>query len=113
DLQDRFAVFTVGQTDTDAAVETAGSQQRGVKDVGTVSSGQDNDVLTLFEAIHLDQDLVERLLAFVVASAHAGSAAATDGVDLVDKDDARSILLGLGEQVADTTGADTDEHFDE
>ncbi|MCY1353260.1 hypothetical protein D9M69_395970 [compost metagenome] len=38
---------------------------------------------------------------------------ATDGVDLVDEDDARGVLLGLVEHVADAGCADTDEHLDE
>ncbi len=36
-----------------------------------------------------------------------------DCIDLVDKDDARRVLLRLLEHVADTTGTDTDEHLDE
>src|SRR5258705_190157 len=38
---------------------------------------------------------------------------AADGVDLVDEDDARGILLPLLEEVADARGADADEHLDE
>ncbi len=38
---------------------------------------------------------------------------ATNGVDLVDEDDARGVLLGLLEHVAHTAGTDTDEHFHE
>ena len=65
------------------------------------------------EAVHLDQQLVERLLALVVAAAQAGAALAADRVDLVDEDDARAVLLGLLEQVAHPGGADADEHLDE
>jgi hypothetical protein len=65
------------------------------------------------EAVHLDEQLVERLLALVVAAAHAGAAVAADGVDLVDEDDAGRVLLALLEQVADARRADADEHLDE
>ena len=37
------------------------------------------------EAVHLAEDLVERLLALVGAAADAGAAHAADGVDLVDE----------------------------
>ena len=67
----------------------------------------------LAEAVHLDQQLVEGLLALVVAAAQAGAALAADRVDLVDEDDARAVLLGLLEQVAHPGGADADEHLDE
>ena len=66
------------------------------------------------EAVHLRQKLVQRIFALVVARESGVLAAgAADGVDLVDEDDARSLLLGLLEQVADTRGAHADEHLDE
>src|SRR5262249_25589508 len=61
----------------------------------------------------LDEQLVERLLALVVAAAEARAAVPADGVDLVHEDDARGGLLGLLEQVAHARGADADEHLDE
>jgi hypothetical protein len=66
-----------------------------------------------FESVHLDEQLVQRLLALVVATAEASAALPTDRVDLVDEDDARRILLRLIEQVAHARGADADEHLDE
>jgi hypothetical protein len=83
------------------------------QDVGAVRGGDEDDAALDVEAVHLDQHLVERLLALVVAAAHAGAAVTTDGVDLVDEDDGRSVLLGLLEQVAHPAGADADEHLDE
>ena len=53
-----------------------------------------------FEAVHLDQHLVQRLLAFVVAAAEAGAAMPPDRVDFVDEDDAGRVLLALLEHVA-------------
>src|SRR5215510_6988596 len=41
----------------------------------------------------------------------AGSAVASDRVDFVDKDDARSFLFALREKVPDSGSSDTDEHF--
>src|SRR5262249_57588576 len=62
---------------------------------------------------HLDEQLVERLLALVVAAAEPGAAVAPDGVDLVDEDDARGVLLAVEEEVAHGRRADADEHLDE
>merc|ERR1719353_1092966 len=82
-----------------------------------VGGGDDDDARVALEAVHLCEDLVERLLALVVAAAHppAGGARAlaADGVDLVDEDDARRVLLRLAEERADARGADADEHLDE
>ena len=65
------------------------------------------------EAVHLYQNLVQGLLALVVAAAQAGATVAADGVDLIDKDDAWGIALGLVEKVTDAGGAHADEHLDE
>src|SRR5260370_13718171 len=45
-------------------------------------------------------------------SAETSATLAADRVDLVDEDDARSIALGLIEQVAHAASADADEHLD-
>jgi hypothetical protein len=113
DLEDLRAALAVGAVDGDLAVEAAGAQQRRVEDVGPVGGGDQDDVVLRLEAVHLDEQLVERLLALVVAAAEAGAAVAADGVDLVHEDDAGAVLLGLLEQVAHAGGADADEHLDE
>ncbi len=73
----------------------------------------DDDVGLAVEAVHLDQDLVQGLLALVVRAAEAGAALAANGVDFVHEDDAGRVALGLVEQVAHAAGADADEHLDE
>ncbi len=112
-LQDRLAAAHVRPVEHHAAVEAAGAQQRRVEDVGAVGGRHDDDVGVGVEAVHLDQHLVEGLLALVVAAAQAGAALAADGVDLVDEDDAGRVALGLVEQVAHAAGAHADEHLDE
>ena len=112
-LEDLEPALQVRSVDGDLPVEPARAQQRRVEDVGPVG-GRDQDHAALdVEAVHLDQQLVEGLLALVVAAAHAGAAVPPDGVDLVDEDDGRRVGLGLLEQVTDPRGADTDEHLDE
>src|SRR5665647_3582503 len=112
-VEDGPAPGPVGPVDDDLAVEAAGAQQRGVEDVGAVGGGEEDDVVLHLEAVHLDEQLVEGLLALVVPAAHAGAAVTANGVDLVDEDDAGRVLLGLREQVAHARGADADEHLDE
>ena len=112
-LEDVGTAGQVGCLDGDLAVKTARAQQRRVEHVGAVRRGDQDHPAAHVEPVHLDQQLVEGLFAFVVAAAHAGAAVAADGVDLVDEDDGGRGLLGLLEQVADPAGADTDEHLDE
>ena len=113
DAQDLFAAAHVGTADHHAAVEAAGAQQRRIEHIGAVGGGDQDDAFVGFEAVHLDQQLVEGLLALVVSAAEARAAMAADGVDFIDEDDAGSVLLALLEQVADAAGADADEHLDE
>ena len=102
-----------GPVEDDLAVEAARAQQRRVEDVRAVGGGDHDHVGVRVEAVHLDQDLVQGLLALVVAAAEAGAALPADGVDLVDEDDAGRVPLRLVEQVAHAAGADADEHLDE
>ena len=90
-----------------------GRRSAGIEHVGTVGRGDEDDAFVRLEAVHLDEELVQRLLALVVAAAEAGAAMAADRVDLVDEDDAGRVLLALLEEVADARGADADEHLDE
>ena len=100
----------VGPVHRDAPVKAAGPQQGLVENLGPVGGGQDDDALAGVEAVQLGQQLVEGLLALVVA-AEAGIPGAADGVDLVDEHDGRSHLGGLLEQVPDAAGADAHEHL--
>ncbi len=110
---DLLAAADIRQADIDLAVETARTQQRLVEHVGTVGGGDHDHAGIRLETVHLDEHLVQRLLALVVAAAHAGAAMTADRVDFVDEHDARRMLLRLLEHVAHTGRADADEHFDE
>mmetsp|Transcript_12990 Transcript_12990/g.36850 ORF Transcript_12990/g.36850 Transcript_12990/m.36850 type:complete len:647 (+) Transcript_12990:384-2324(+) len=113
DTEDGLAAQEVGEVDHDPAVEAARAEQGGVQHVGAVRGAEHDDAGVALEAVHLGEDLVEGLLALVVAHPLAAGARAPDGVDLVDEDDAGRVLLGLLEEVAHAGRADADEHLDE
>ena len=100
-LEDLAATEPVRAVDDDLAIEASWAEKRGVEDVRTVRRGDQDDVVLHLEAVHLDEQLVQRLLALVVAATEPGAAVSADGVDLVHEDDAGRGLLGLLEQVAD------------
>src|SRR5690606_13508715 len=97
----------------DATIEAPGAQNGGIEHIGPVGGGDDDDALVGLEPVHLHEQLIERLLAFVVSAAEPGTAMPAHRVDLVDEDDARSVLLALLEQVANTACAHAYEHLDE
>src|SRR5439155_15073715 len=103
----------VGEMDGDLAIETSGTQQRRVKNIRSVRCGNDDHPLLGVEAVHLNEQRIERLLALIVSAANAVAAMATDRVDLVDENNAGRGFLALLEHVADTACADADEHFNE
>ncbi len=113
DFQDLLAAADVRVGHHDLAVEAARPQQGGIEHVGTVGGGDQDHAFVGLEAVHLDQQLVERLLALVVAAAEARAAMTADCVDFVDEHDAGRVLLGLFEHVANAAGADAHEHLDE
>src|SRR5690606_2017508 len=84
-----------------------------VEHVGTVRRGDEDDPLVALEAVHLDEQLVQRLLALVMTAAEPGATVPAHRVDLVDEDDAGRVLLALLEEVAHAAGADAHEHLDE
>ncbi len=113
DPEDFLAALHVGQIDRDLAIETARAQQRGIEHVGTVGGRDDDDAFLRVEAVHLDEQRIERLLALVVTAADAVTAMAADRVDFVDENEAGRGFLALLEHVAHAARADADEHLDE
>ena len=80
---------------------------------GRVGGGHQDHTIAVAETVHLHQQLVQGLLALIVAAAHAGAALAADRIDLIDEDDARRVLLRLLKQVAHAGSTHTDEHLHE
>ena len=104
--EDRPARRELGPIDQHAPVEAAWPQERRVQHVGPVGRGHDHDQVVAQEAVHLGEELVQRLLALVVAAAEPRPARAADRVDLVDEDDAGAALLRLVEELAHAGRAD-------
>ena len=111
--QDLLAALDVRQADHDLTVEATRTQQRRIQHVRTVGRSNHDHAFAALKAIHLDQQLVEGLLALVMTAAQTGTAMTAHRIDFVDEDDARGMLLGLLEHVAHAAGADAHEHFDE
>src|SRR5919109_835937 len=113
DLENALTPFDIGSRDYNAAIKSSRPEQRRIQHVGSISCGDENDTLIRFESIHFDQQLVQGLLALVMAAAKTGAAMASHRVDFVDKNDARRVLFALNKQIAHARGADTHEHFNE
>ena len=105
--------FTSGRLTTMRRSKRPGRSSAGIEHVRAVGRRHEDDAFVRLEAVHFDEQLVERLLAFVVTAAQSCAAMPADRVNLVDEDDAGCVLLALFEEVADARRADADEHLDE
>ena len=110
--KDFLAPVNIRDRHDNLTVKTARTQQGRVKHVGAVGRCDDDDAFIGFKAVHLDQQLVQGLLALVIGIAEAVPTMATNRINLVDEDNARRVLLSLFEHVAHTARADADKHFD-
>src|SRR5690625_5473301 len=73
--------------------------------------GFDDYALVALKPSHCHQQLVERLLTLIVATTVAAAAMATNGVNFVNKDDARCLFFGLVEHIPHSGGTHTDKHI--
>ena len=112
-VENRLSTAYVWRGNNDHSIETTRPQQGRVEDIRPIGRRDDNHASMVFKSVHFHQDLIERLLAFVIGVAQSRSALATNRVNFVDEDDARCTVAGFAEQIAYTTGADADEHLDE
>ena len=112
-LEDSLTALDIRCADIDLTVETARTQQRVIQNILAVGSCDDDNALVCTKAVHLNEQLVERLLALVMAAAEARAALTAYRIDLIDEHDRRRVLLGLLEQVAHTRCADTDIQLNE
>mmetsp|Transcript_18918 Transcript_18918/g.38424 ORF Transcript_18918/g.38424 Transcript_18918/m.38424 type:complete len:253 (+) Transcript_18918:1161-1919(+) len=108
------SALDVRLVDLDLAVEAPRAQQRRVQDVCAVGAGEHHDARERVETVHLDQQLVQSVLALVVAAREPAAAPCTSHrVDLVHKHDAWCMCTGLAEEISDARGPDADKHLNE
>ncbi len=110
-LKNLFTAADIGQRNNNLTVKTAGTQQCRVKNVRTVSRSNNDNAGISIETVHLHEHLIQGLLALVVATAETRAALATHCINFINEDNAGRILLRVLEHVANTSRANTDEHF--
>src|SRR6266851_5509191 len=97
--ENRGAAGEVGRRHEQLAVEAAGTEERGVEILDAVRRAHHDDLLRAFEAVQLDEQLVERLILLAIET--AAGALRADGVELIDEDDRGRVLARLAEELAD------------
>eukprot|EP00982_Pelagococcus_subviridis_P012032 31138-Pelagococcus_subviridis.AAC.5 len=109
-----ISTFDVRAVHGDLTVEPSRAHERAVQDVRSVRPREHDDALLRSEPVHLDEELVQRVLSLVVPAHHPAAAALpADGVDLVDEDDRGRLRPRLREEIAHAAWPDADEHLHE
>jgi hypothetical protein len=108
-----LAAIHVGTVQNHATVEATGPKKGRIQNVRPVGGGNDNHIGVGIKAIHLDEYLVKSLFSLIVGAAKTSASMAAYRIDLIHKDDAGRIPLGLVKKVPDAAGTDADKHLDE
>src|ERR1700754_4979640 len=98
DGEDRAAALLGREVDVQLGAEAARAPDRRVERVEPVGRGDADHAAIGVEAVELDEQLVERLLALVVAAVRAAAALLAERVELVEEDHGRLVAAGVGGQ---------------
>ena len=111
-IENLLTLLHIRQANLNLTVETTSTHQRLIQNVGAVCCRQHDYARIGLEAIHLGEHLVECVLTLVVArEARVLATRTTDGVNLVDENDTRSLLLCLLEEVSHSRCTHSDKHL--
>ena len=94
-LKNRLATFQIWGFHSNLTIKSSWSQKRRIKHIWAVRSSDNNQVSVVIEAVHLHKQLIKRLLALIVAACHTATAASSNCINLINKDDCWSVLLSL------------------
>mmetsp|Transcript_35777 Transcript_35777/g.106792 ORF Transcript_35777/g.106792 Transcript_35777/m.106792 type:complete len:256 (-) Transcript_35777:1616-2383(-) len=114
DQENLLPALQVRLVNLNLPVEPPRSSECLVENVYAVGAGEYDHIARGREAVHLDEELIESVLALIVAARHSATTALpADGVDLVDEDYAGRIAPRFLEEVPDARWTDAHEHFNE
>ena len=111
DFENFLAPCNIGVGNNHLPVKTPRTQQCRIKDIRTVGCGNENNAFIRLEPVHFDKKLVQRLFAFIIATAKTGTAMTADGINFINENDTWRILFCLFEHVANTACTNADKHF--
>ena len=109
DLQDSMPSLQIGPVDNDSTVKPSRSKESRVKNIGTVCGRHDDHAFIGLKAVHFNQELVQRLLPFVMSPPQSRSPMSSHGIDFVDEDDGGCVSFSKFEEVSNPGSTDTHE----
>ena len=110
-LKNLFSSLNVRAAYRHLTVKTSRTKDRRIQNIHSVGSCHNNNALINPETIHLYKELVQSLLSFIMAAAHAGSSLSGNCIDLINKDDTWSMFLAFFKKVSYSGCTYTNKHF--
>ena len=111
--QDCLAATHIGPVNQNMPVESARPQECWIERFWPVRGGHHNHATVAPKAIHLHEQGVERLFSLVVPAHHAGASRLAEGVEFVNKNNARGLRLGLLKHISHAGRPNAHEHLHE
>mmetsp|Transcript_5696 Transcript_5696/g.8390 ORF Transcript_5696/g.8390 Transcript_5696/m.8390 type:complete len:204 (+) Transcript_5696:1126-1737(+) len=111
--KDAGTSLEVGKVNGNLTVETSRTEEGVIEDIKTVGSGNGDDSRVAIETVHLNQNLVQGLFTLVVTSSESCTTLTSNGINLINEDDARGVLLGLVKHITHTRSSNSNEHLHE
>src|SRR4051812_3921650 len=87
--KDLFALRAIRKIQGNTTIKAAGAKKSGIEHVRAVSSSKDDYFFIRLESVHFDENLIKRLLAFIVSAANAGATTAADRIDFINENNRR------------------------
>src|SRR5579885_434581 len=106
-----LSTLTVGQCHTYLTVKTPRPQERRIEHIRPICSRHYNNLLSLIKAVHLYQQLVERLLPLIIDGAETRPPSAPHSIQLINKDDRRRSHFSQIKKVSHSARPHTDKHL--
>mmetsp|Transcript_11256 Transcript_11256/g.23560 ORF Transcript_11256/g.23560 Transcript_11256/m.23560 type:complete len:202 (-) Transcript_11256:1072-1677(-) len=109
--KDSLSALEIRQINSNLPVKPSWPQQCIVQNVHPVSSCNGDNTWIAIKTIHLNQDLVDGLLPLIIPSSKACATLTPNCINLINENDARCILLRLGENIPHTGSSHTNKHL--
>ena len=111
-LKNLLALVQLWQAHLNLAIKTTCTHQRLIQNIGTICCSQDNHTCIGLETVHLGKQLIESILSLVITRESCILATRTAyRINLIDKDDAWSLLLCLVKQISNTRSTHAHKHL--
>ena len=100
-LQNAMASRLIGDGDEDELIKSTRAHDGGVENIGTVGGPDDENLLLLGHAIHLGEKGIDYTVSSTASIAERAPTSASNGVQLIEEEDARGSGARFIEEVSD------------